>query len=458
MSDWPSTTGATLPINLTTDVTGVLPSANIDSAIARLTDLTPYALLSGTLAQFAATTSLQLKNTISDETGSGALVFATSPTLVTPLLGTPTSGTLTNCTGYIEANLVTTDVITNNVSITKHGFAPKAPNDATKYLDGTGVYTVPAGSGGGITGSLTSGRITVGAGASSVQDYSNFTYNGTSLTISSTGPHSIGGSTVANKSLILQGTFSAADNSTFNCSFDIVQTFNLAANATGVGLRIADAFVEAGSGTHSRIVFLSIESGVTNGTATTTDLVGLDIAAATAATGTTTASALRIAGFTSATTNWAINVTSGDCTFGGKIYGPGMTNANAQDYVCYNTTTKELEQNVTTCNLSTERVKDGITEQSPESMLSIVLNMIPVSFILNIHPELGDRLGFTAERTEPIDKRLVTYFANGEWKGKLRSVDYEGYTAVLTGAIQAQQKIIEMQDKRIIALARHVNL
>ena len=36
---------------------------------------------------------------MTNETGSGALVFATSPTLVTPLLGTPTSGTLTNCTG-----------------------------------------------------------------------------------------------------------------------------------------------------------------------------------------------------------------------------------------------------------------------------------------------------------------------------------------------------------------------
>lgn len=32
-------------------------------------------------------------------TGSGSVVQATSPTLVTPVLGTPTSGTLTNCTG-----------------------------------------------------------------------------------------------------------------------------------------------------------------------------------------------------------------------------------------------------------------------------------------------------------------------------------------------------------------------
>lgn len=51
------------------------------------------------LSQFAATTSAQLAGVMSDETGSGALVFATSPTLVTPALGTPSSGTLTNCTG-----------------------------------------------------------------------------------------------------------------------------------------------------------------------------------------------------------------------------------------------------------------------------------------------------------------------------------------------------------------------
>lgn len=52
------------------------------------------------LSVFAATSSAELAGVISDETGSGALVFATSPTLVTPALGTPASGTLTNCSGY----------------------------------------------------------------------------------------------------------------------------------------------------------------------------------------------------------------------------------------------------------------------------------------------------------------------------------------------------------------------
>ena len=57
------------------------------------------ALLSNNLGAFASTTSAQLASVLSDETGTGAAVFATSPTLVTPALGTPSSATLTNATG-----------------------------------------------------------------------------------------------------------------------------------------------------------------------------------------------------------------------------------------------------------------------------------------------------------------------------------------------------------------------
>lgn len=39
-----------------------------------------------------------------------------------------------------DANLTTTDITTNNVSTSKHGFVPKAPNDATQFLDGTGAF------------------------------------------------------------------------------------------------------------------------------------------------------------------------------------------------------------------------------------------------------------------------------------------------------------------------------
>jgi hypothetical protein len=52
----------------------------------------------GVLTWLGTPSSANLAAAVTDETGSGSLVFATSPTLVTPVLGTPTSGTLSNCT------------------------------------------------------------------------------------------------------------------------------------------------------------------------------------------------------------------------------------------------------------------------------------------------------------------------------------------------------------------------
>jgi hypothetical protein len=76
---------------LTTGVTGTLPVANGGTGITSL----------GTgVATFLGTpSSANLASAVTDETGSGALVFANSPTLVTPALGTPASGVLTNATG-----------------------------------------------------------------------------------------------------------------------------------------------------------------------------------------------------------------------------------------------------------------------------------------------------------------------------------------------------------------------
>lgn len=89
-------------VSLTTGVTGILPTGaggTGQNSVATFPTTGVVATKSNTLGDFASTTSAQLASTISDETGSGALVFATSPTLVTPALGTPSSATLTNATG-----------------------------------------------------------------------------------------------------------------------------------------------------------------------------------------------------------------------------------------------------------------------------------------------------------------------------------------------------------------------
>lgn len=43
-----------------------------------------------------------------------------------------------------DANLSTSDITTNNVSTSKHGFAPKLPNNTTQFLRGDGTWASPA--------------------------------------------------------------------------------------------------------------------------------------------------------------------------------------------------------------------------------------------------------------------------------------------------------------------------
>jgi hypothetical protein len=73
---------------ITTVASGNLAATELNAALSELqSDIDTRAPTSGKLSQFASTTSSELAGVISDETGSGALVFATSPTLTTPTLG-----------------------------------------------------------------------------------------------------------------------------------------------------------------------------------------------------------------------------------------------------------------------------------------------------------------------------------------------------------------------------------
>jgi hypothetical protein len=83
--------------NITVDAQGRITSAaNGTASVAISTGVT--GLGSGVATFLGTPSSANLIAAVTDETGTGALVFATSPTLVTPALGTPASGNLTNTT------------------------------------------------------------------------------------------------------------------------------------------------------------------------------------------------------------------------------------------------------------------------------------------------------------------------------------------------------------------------
>jgi hypothetical protein len=101
------------------------------------------------VATFLGTpSSANLATAVTDETGSGLLVFATSPTLVTPVLGTPSSGTLSGCTvdgtdavGFrnIPQNSQSADYTLVLADSGKHIFHPVGDNTAR-------TFTIPANS------------------------------------------------------------------------------------------------------------------------------------------------------------------------------------------------------------------------------------------------------------------------------------------------------------------------
>jgi hypothetical protein len=116
------------------------------------------------VATFLATpSSANLISAVTDETGTGALVFATSPTLVTPALGTPSSGTLTSCTGLpvatgvsglgtgvatflatpTSANLISAVTDETGSGALVFGTSPSLTTPVISSITNTGTLTLP---------------------------------------------------------------------------------------------------------------------------------------------------------------------------------------------------------------------------------------------------------------------------------------------------------------------------
>lgn len=241
-------------ITVRTPGTGLTANAIVTFANGNTTfQVGTMAITGGTLAQFAATTSSQLAGVISDETGSGSLVFATSPSLTTPSLGVATATSINKVAITAPAN-GSTLTIADGKTATINNTLTFSGTDASSVAFGAGGTVVYTSNKLSALSSTTSAEL---AGVISDETGSGSLVFGTSPTF-----------TTSINSGATFGAFASATALTLGYNSTAASTLNLSTGAVaGSVTKVINVGTGGASGSITNINFGSATTGAT-GTAT----------------------------------------------------------------------------------------------------------------------------------------------------------------------------------------------
>jgi hypothetical protein len=129
------------------------------------------------VATFLATpSSANLRAALTDETGTGSAVFATSPTLVTPALGTVASGNISACTSTSMVMVTPVLGAATGTSLNTTGNQTITGTGKQGYATGSGGAVVQSSSKStGVTLDKSNGQITMNAASLSAATVVSFT-------------------------------------------------------------------------------------------------------------------------------------------------------------------------------------------------------------------------------------------------------------------------------------------